>query len=265
MEKKECEICSQTGPLSYTILLVFFHHKRWTAFRRWPLVMVKVIVVNSVESWRVTITAGKDSPRKYSHIHMCQWVCVHPLWCFWGSRCAGICPTGSAQLLSPHYPLRTRTDVISFSVSRSTFTPPVLHRLSLMSLLSFCLPESTLIPVLSLFSPNKSGPSLDWLSLWWCWVTLRVTLGFVGQGCSQQQGVRGRSGRDGGHRVGSKASSSGHPLNLGAWFLLCHPWRSTSHCLMCPCHIFGGLLLPELVMLKAVWVRERGTERGTKE
>lgn len=102
--------------------------------------MVKVIVLDCVEGWEVTIiTAGKDGHHEYSHINMCQEVCTHPTWCFWGSRCAGICPTGAAQLLSPHYPLWTRTDIISFSVSLSTFTSPrpLLHHLSPMSFFIF--------------------------------------------------------------------------------------------------------------------------------
>lgn len=52
---------------------------------------------------------------------------------------AGICHTGSAQRRSPHYPLWTRTDVISLSVSLSSLFPP-----------SFCL---TLASFLSLSPP----------------------------------------------------------------------------------------------------------------
>ena len=98
---------------------------------------------------------------------------AHPGWCFWGSRCAGICPTRSAQLLSPHYPLWTRTDIISFSVSLSPHLPPPSPSCTIYHpclFLSFCLPESTSISVLSLFplsTRSPPPPPLDWLSLWW--------------------------------------------------------------------------------------------------
>lgn len=66
----------------------------------------------------------------------------------------GICHCGSAQLHSPHYPLWTRTDVISLSVTPPSPLPlpfplPVslLHHFSL--LLPFCLPTS-----LSIFVPS---------------------------------------------------------------------------------------------------------------
>lgn len=74
----------------------------------------------------------------------------------------GICHTGSAQRHSPHYPLWTRTDVISLSVSLPPITlspsPPFPLSLShsCISFLSFlflpfCLPESSSIFVLSWF------------------------------------------------------------------------------------------------------------------
>lgn len=96
---------------------------------------------------------------------------AHPGWCFWGSRCAGICPTGSAQLLSPHYPLWTRTAIISFSVSPSLhiYLPHLPLASSITRVffyLSVYLNLLLFLFIPSFLSARLSPPSLDWLFLW---------------------------------------------------------------------------------------------------
>lgn len=73
--------------------------------------------------WNVTITAGKEQSSEVQS-HKCVSGCVCSS-CMMLPRLqvlTGICHAGSAQLHSPHYPLWTRTDVISLSLSLSTLT-----------------------------------------------------------------------------------------------------------------------------------------------
>lgn len=208
--------------------------------------MAKVIVFDCFESWRVTTRAGKASPHKSSGINVrcgrvrSSWMMLLGQQVCWDLRHR--VGSGSLSSLSS---LNKDGHNLLLCFSLSPHLPPpspacIIHHPCLF--LSFCLPESTSISVLSLFPLSTSSPHL-WSDYSWggcCWVTPRVALGIVGQGCSQQQGVEGRSGRDGGRRVGSKASLSDHPFNRGAWFLFCHPRRSTSQRLMCPVTSWGA-------------------------
>lgn len=121
---------------------------------------------------------------------MCQAVCLS---CMMHQVHAGICHTGSAELHSPHYPLWTRTDVISLSVSLSLssslpfFYLPLSHSCIIYlssRFLPFRLPESIFVlavphPSPSLFplfppAASRSLPAGGLISLVCrrcCWVT----------------------------------------------------------------------------------------------
>lgn len=165
--------------ISTTFLSIIPYVERWRSclslwtssvtFCGCPVLMAKVIAFDCIASWRIPMTAGKDSPHKYSRINV-PWPCSLIL--DDASGAAGVLgfSTRSAQLLSPHYPLWTRTEIISFSVSLSPHLPPpspscIIYHPCLF--LSFRLPESTSISVLFLVPLSTSSPpSLDWLFLW---------------------------------------------------------------------------------------------------
>lgn len=201
--------------------------------------------------WRVTITAGKDSPHMYSHINVCRGRARSSWMMLLGQQVCWDLPHrfGSAPLSSLSSLNKDRHNLL-LCFSLSTFTSPIslLHHLSPMSFFIFL---STWIYFYFCSFPlscqHVFPPSLDWLFLW------RLLLGdtacrtwFCGSGLLTATGSRRQVWQGWGSQskaVGSKASSSGHPFSRVAWFLFCHPWRSTSHRLMCPCHILGGLLL----------------------
>lgn len=129
----------------------------------------------------VTITAGEDSPHKYNRRNMCHDGALPSCTTLPRQQvCAGICHTGSAQLRSPHYPLWTRTDVISLSVCLSPPFPLshtcIISRffstlLSTCILLYFC----AVFPACALSLSHSPSPACALISLLCCcgcsWVT----------------------------------------------------------------------------------------------
>lgn len=110
----------------------------------WPLnsdLWVWYCVKRALCSFRVEprCQSGTDGPHKSIHTNVCQAVCLPCAVLPRHQVHAGICHTGSAQRRSPHYPLWTRTDVISLSVSLSSLFPPSLC-LTLASFLSLSPP-----------------------------------------------------------------------------------------------------------------------------
>lgn len=146
------------------------------------------------------------SPHRYSNPNVCQAVCLLCAVLPRHQVHAGICHTGSAQLRSPHYPLWTRTGVISFSVSPPPSSPPPLS-LPLFLSPSCIIPLSFLV-YLNLFlsslfrfydsitshppsppcilSPSPGSLPVDWLAqasvvaVGWHNTTALVTLGLAG-------------------------------------------------------------------------------------
>lgn len=122
---------------------------------------------------------------------------------------------------------------LPFVFSSFTISLPLHSRLLLLppSLLCFFPADLHSCSALYLYACG-----LIWPVCSCCWVESLLVM----VGLSRSMGVVRWQGGDSG-LLKKKATPPCHLLNYCALFLLCHPWLSTSHCLICPCHVLRDL------------------------